>query len=122
MINAKEAKNFADEVTIAARQRKEYPILIGDIEREITRAAKMGRYSIQYWLTDVSFRMMTNSLNLNDPVLSAQFNNRSDSSLYAKIKNDLTEAGYEVDEDFGPASMYYWIIKWDKEDDGYDFI
>ena len=40
----------------------------------------------------------------------------------AKIKNDLTEAGYEVDEDFGPASMYYWTIKWDKEDDGYDFI
>lgn len=41
MISAKEAKSFADEVTIAARQRKEYPILIGDIEREITRAAKM---------------------------------------------------------------------------------
>lgn len=122
MISAKEARNFADEVTIAARQRKEYPILIGDIEREITRAAKMGRYSAHYWFTDVSFSMMESSLNLNDPVLSAQFNNRSDSSLYAKIKNDLTEAGYEVDEDFRPASMYYWTIKWDKEDDGYDFI
>lgn len=122
MISAKEARSFADEVTIAARQRKEYPILIGDIEREITRAAKMGRYSIHYWLTDVSFGMMESSLNLNDPVMSAQFNNRLDSPLYAKIKNDLTEAGYEVDEDFGPASMYYWIIKWDKEDDGYDFI
>lgn len=122
MISAKEARSFADEVTIAARQRKEYPILIGDIEREITRVSKMGRYSIHYWFTDVSFRMMENSLNLNDPVLSAQFNNRSDSSLYAKIKNDLIEAGYEVDEDFGPASMYYWTIKWDREDDGYDFI
>lgn len=122
MISAKEAKSFADEVTIAARQRKEYPILIGDIEREITRAAKMGRYSVHYWFTDVSFSMMESSLNLNDPVLSAQFNNRSDSSLYAKIKNDLTEAGYEVDEDFRPASMYYWTIKWDREDDGYDFI
>lgn len=122
MISAKEAKGYADEVTIAARQRKEYPILIGDIEREITRAAKMGRYSIHYWLTDVSFGMMESSLNLNDPVMSAQFNNRLDSPLYAKIKNDLIEAGYEVDEDFGPASMYYWIIKWNKEDDGYDFI
>lgn len=122
MINAKEARSFADEVTIAARQRKEYPILIGDIEREIIRASKMGRYSIHYWFTDVSFRMMANSLNLNEPVLSAQFNNRSDSSLYAKIKNDLTEADYEVDEDFGPASMYYWTIKWDREDDGHDFI
>ena len=120
MISAKEAKSFADEVTIAARQRKEYPILIGDIEREITRAAKMGRYSVHYWFTDVSFSMMESSLNLNDPVLSAQFNNRSDSSLYAKIKNDLTEACYEVDEDFRPASMYYWTIKWDREDDGYD--
>lgn len=122
MISAKEARSFADEVTIAARQRKEYPILIGDIEREITRAAKMGRYSVHYWFTDVSFSMMESSLNLNDPVLSAQFNNRSGSPLYAKIKNDLTEAGYEVDEDFRPASMYYWTIKWDKEDDGYDFI
>lgn len=122
MISAKEARSFADEVTIAARQRKEYPILIGDIEREITRVSKMGRYSIHYWFTDVSFRMMESSLNLNDPVLSAQFNNRSNSSLYAKIKNDLTEAGYEVDEDFGPAAMYYWTIKWDREDDGYDFI
>lgn len=122
MISAKEARSFADEVTIAARQRKEYPILIGDIEREITRVSKMGRYSIHYWFTDVSFRMMESSLNLNDPVLSAQFNNRSDSSLYAKIKNDLIEAGYEVDEDFGPVSMYYWTIKWDREDDGYDFI
>lgn len=122
MISAKEARNFADEVTIAARQRKEYPILIGDIEREITRAAKMGRYSVHYWFTDVSFSMMESSLNLNDPVVSAQFNNRSGSPLYAKIKNDLTEAGYEVDEDFRPASMYYWTIKWDKEDDGYDFI
>lgn len=122
MISAKEARSFADEVTIAARQRKEYPILIGDIEREITRVSKMGRYSIHYWFTDVSFRMMESSLNLNDPVLSAQFNNRSDSSLYAKIKNDLIEAGYEVDEDFGPALMYYWTIKWDREDDGYDFI
>ena len=122
MISAKEAKSFADEVTITARQRKEYSILIGDIEREITRAAKMGRYSIHYWLTDVSFGMMESSLNLNDPVVSAQFNNRSGSPLYAKIKNDLTEAGYEVDEDFSPASMYYWTIKWDKEDDGYDFI
>ena len=122
MISAREAKSYADEVTIAARQRKEYPILIGDIERAITRASKMGRYSIHYWLTDVSFGMMENSLDLNDPVLSAQFNNRSDSSLYAKIKNDLIEAGYEVDEDFSPASMYYWIIKWNKEDDGYDFI
>ena len=45
MISAKEAKEYADEVTIAARQRKEYSILIG-----------------------------------------------------------------------------YWIIKWGKEDDGYDFI
>lgn len=122
MISAKEARSFADEVTIAARQRKEYPILIGDIEREITRVSKMGRYSIHYWFTDVSFRMMESSLNLNDPVVSAQFNNRSDSSLYAKIKNDLTEVGYEVDEDFGPASMYYWTIKWDREDDSYDFI
>lgn len=122
MISAKEAKSFADEVTIAARQRKEYPILIGDIERAITRASKMGRYFIHYWFTDVSFRMMGNSLDLNDPIISAQFNNRSDSSLYAKIKNDLTEAGYEVDEDFGPASMYYWTIKWDREDNGYDFI
>ena len=122
MISAKEAKSFADEVTIAARQRKEYPILISNIEREITRAAKMGRYSIHYWLTDVSFGMMESSLNLNDPVVSAQFNNRSDSSLYVKIKNDLTEAGYEVNEDFDPASMYYWTIKWDREDDGYDFI
>lgn len=122
MISAKEARSFADEVTIAARQRKEYPILIGDIEREITRAAKMGRYSIHYWLTDVSFGMMESSLNLNDPVMSAQFNNRLDSPLYAKIKNDLIEAGYEVDEDFGPASMYYWTIKWDREDDGHDFI
>ena len=122
MISAKEARSFADEVTIAARQRKEYPILIGDIEREITRAAKMGRYSIHYWLADASFGMMESSLNLNDPVVSAQFNNRSDSPLYVKIKNDLIEAGYEVDEDFSPASMYYWTIKWDKEDDGYDFI
>lgn len=122
MISAKEAKSFADEVTIAARQRKEYPILIGDIEREITRAAKTGRYSVHYWFTDVSFSMMESSLNLNDPVLSAQFNNRLDSPLYAKIKNDLTEAGYEIDEDFSPASMYYWTIKWDKEDDDYDFI
>lgn len=122
MISAKEARSFADEVTIAARQRKEYPILIGDIERAITRASKMGRYSIHYWLTDVSFGMMESSLDLNDPVMSAQFNNRLDSPLYAKIKNDLTEAGYEVDEDFGPASMYYWIIKWDREDNGYDFI
>ena len=122
MISAKEAKSFADEVTIAARQRKEYPILIGDIEREIARAAKMGRYSVHYWFTDVSFSMMESSLNLNDTVLSAQFNNRSDSSLYVKIKNDLTEAGYEVNEDFDPASMYYWTIKWDREDDGYDFI
>lgn len=122
MISAKEARSFADEVTIAARQRKEYPILISDIEREITRVSKMGRYSIHYWFTDVSFRMMESSLNLNDPVLSAQFNNRLDSPLYAKIKNDLIEAGYKVDEDFGPASMYYWIIKWNKEDDGYDFI
>ena len=122
MISAKEAKSFADEVTIAARQRKEYPILIDDIEREITHAAKMGRYSIHYLLTDVSFGMMKSSLNLNDPVISAQFNNRLDSPLYAKIKNDLTEAGYEVDEDFSPASLYYWTIKWDKEDDGYDFI
>lgn len=122
MISAKEAKSYADEVTIAARQRKEYPILIGDIERSIIRASKMGRYSIHYWLTDVSFGMMESSLNLNDPVMSAQFNNRLDSPLYAKIKNDLIEAGYEVDEDFGPASMYYWIIKWNKEDDGYDFI
>ena len=64
MISAKEARSFADEVIIAARQRKEYPILIGDIEREITRAAKMGRYSIHYWLTDVSFGMMESSLNL----------------------------------------------------------
>lgn len=48
MISAKEARSFADEVTIAARQRKEYPILIGDIEREITRVSKMGRYSIHY--------------------------------------------------------------------------
>lgn len=122
MINAKEAKGYADEVTIAARQRKEYPILIGDIEREIIRASKMGRYSIHYWLTDISFGMMESSLNLNDPVMSAQFNNRVDSPLYAKIKNDLIESGYDVDEDFSPASMYYWIIKWDKEDDGYDFI
>lgn len=122
MISAREARSFADEVTIAARQRKEYPILIGDIEREITRAAKMGRYSVHYWFTDVSFSMMESSLNLNDPVVSAQFNNRSGSPLYAKIKNDLTEAGYEVDEDFRPASLYYWTIKWDKEDDGYDFI
>lgn len=122
MISAKEARSFADEVTIAARQRKEYPILIGDIEREIIRTAKMGRYSIHYWFTDVSFSMMESSLNLNDPVVSAQFNNRLNSPLYAKIKNDLTEAGYEVDEDFSPASMYYWTIKWDKEDDGYDFI
>lgn len=122
MISAKEARSFADEVTIAARQRKEYPILISDIEREITRAAKMGRYSVHYWFTDVSFSMMESSLNLNDPVLSAQFNNRSDSSLYAKIKNDLLEAGYEVDENFSPASMYYWTIKWDREGDGYDFI
>ena len=122
MISAKEAKSFADEVTITARQRKEYSILIGDIEREITRAAKTGRYSIHYWLADASFGMMENSLNLNDPVVSAQFNNRSDSPLYAKIKNDLIESGYEIDEDFGPASMYYWTIKWDKEDDGYDFI
>ena len=112
MISAKEAKSFADEVTIAARQRKEYPILIGDIEREITRASKMGRYSIYYWLTDISFSMMENSLDLNDPVMSAQFNNRDDSPLYAKIKKDLTEAGYEVDDDYGPASMYYWVIKW----------
>ena len=29
MISAKEAKGYADEVTIAARLRKEYPILIG---------------------------------------------------------------------------------------------
>lgn len=72
MISAKEARSFADEVTIAARQRKEYPILIGDIEREITRVSKMGRYSIHYWFTDVSFRMMESSLNLNDPVLSAR--------------------------------------------------
>lgn len=122
MISAKEAKSYADEVTIAARQRKEYPILIGDIEREITRAAKMGKYSIHYWLTDISFGMMENSLDFNDPVLSAQYNNRDDSPLYAKIKNDLIEAGYDVDEDFSPASMYYWIIKWDKKDDGYDFI
>lgn len=122
MISAKEAKGYADAVTIAARQRKEYPILIGDIEREITRAAKRGKYFIHYWLTDISFGMMESSLDLNDPVLSAQFNNRLDSPLYAKIKNDLIEAGYEVDEDFSPASMYYWIIKWNKEDDGYDFI
>lgn len=122
MISAKEARSFADEVTIAARQCKEYPILIGDIEREITRAAKMDRYSVHYWFTDVSFSMMESSLNLNDPVLSAQFNNRTDSSLYAKIKNDLLEAGYEVDENFSPASTYYWTIKWDREDDGYDFI
>ena len=122
MISAKEAKSYADEVTIAARQRKEYPILIGDIERAITRASKMGRYSIHYWLTDVSFGMMESSLDVNDPVMSAQFNNRLDSPLYAKIKNDLIEAGYDVDEDFSPASMYYWIIKWDKEDDSYDFI
>ena len=122
MISAKEAKGYADEVTIAARQRKEYPILIGDIERAIVRAAKMGKYSIHYWLTDISFSMMESSLDLNDPVMSAQFNNRLDSPLYAKIKNDLIEAGYEVDEDFSPASMYYWIIKWNKEDDGYDFI
>lgn len=122
MISAKEAKGYADEVTIAARQRKEYPILIGDIEREIIRASKMGRYSIHYWLTDISFRMMESSLNLNDPVMSAQFNNRVDSPLYAKIKSDLIEAGFEVEEDFSPASMYYWIIKWSKEDDGYDFI
>ena len=122
MISAKEAKSFADEVTIAARQRKEYPILIGDIEREIARAAKMGRYSVHYWFTDVSFSMMESSLNLNDPVLSAQFNNRSDSSLYVKIINHMSEAGYEVNDDFDPASMYYWTIKWDREDDGYDFI
>lgn len=122
MISAKEAKGYADEVTIAARQRKEYPILIGDIVREIIRASKMGRYSIHYWLTDISFRMMESSLNLNDPVMSAQFNNRIDSPLYAKIKSDLIEAGFEVEEDFSPASMYYWIIKWGKEDDGYDFI
>lgn len=89
MISAKEAKDYADEVAIAARQCEEYPILIGDIERVIVRA---------------------------------QFNNRLDSPLYAKIKNDLIEAGYEVDEDFSPASIYYWIIKWNKEDDGYDFI
>ena len=29
MISAKEAKEYADEATIAARQRKEYPILTG---------------------------------------------------------------------------------------------
>ena len=29
MISAKEAKEYADEVIIAVRQRKEYPILIG---------------------------------------------------------------------------------------------
>ena len=29
MISVKEAKGYVDEVTIAARQRKEYPILIG---------------------------------------------------------------------------------------------
>ena len=32
MISAKEAKEYADEVTIAARLQKEYPILIDDIE------------------------------------------------------------------------------------------
>lgn len=122
MISAKEAKDYADEVAIAARQCEEYPILIGDIERVIVRAAKMGKYSIHYWLTDIFFGMVKSSLDLNDPVMRAQFNNRLDSSLYAKIKNDLIEAGYEVDEDFSPASIYYWIIKWNKEDDGYDFI
>ena len=122
MISAKEAKEYADEVTIAARQRKEYPILIGDIEREIVRASKMGRYSISYWLSDIAFSVCKETVDLNDPVTSAQFYNRPGSPLYAKIKNDLTEAGFEVEETFSPAAMYYWTIKWNKVDDIYDLI
>ena len=39
-----------------------------------------------------------------------------------QIKNDLIEAGYEIEETTKPTKMYYWTIKWGKEDDGYDFI
>lgn len=121
MISAKEAKGYADAVTITTRQRKEYPILIGDIERKIVQASKMGKYSISYWLSDIYFSVFK-EIDLSEPIISAQFYNRIDSPLCAKIKNDLTKAGYEVEETTSPAALYYWTIKWGKEDDGYDFI
>lgn len=121
MISAKEAKEYADEVTIAARQRKEYPILINDIEQKIIQASKRGKYSISYWLSDV-YSSVFKEIDLSDPIISAQFYNHIDSPLCIKIKNDLVKAGYEVEETTSPAALYYWIIKWGKEDDGYDFI
>lgn len=122
MISAKEAKEYADEVTIVARQRKEYPILIGDIERKIVQASKMGKYSISYWLSDIYFSAYEKTINLNKPAIAAQFYNRPGSPIYTKIKNDLVEAGFEVEETFSPSTMNYWIIKWGKEDDDYDLI
>lgn len=121
MISAKEAKGYADEVTIAARQRKEYPILIGDIERKIVQASKMGKYSISYWLSDIYFSVFK-EIDLSDPVISAQLYNHIDSPLCRKIKNDLIEAGYEIEETTKSTKMYYWTIKWGKEDDSHDFI
>ena len=121
MISAKEAKGYADEVTIPARQRKEYPILIDDIEQKIVQASKMGKYSVSYWLSD-AYSSGFKEIDSSDPVISAQLYNHIDSSLCVKIKNDLIKAGYEVEETTSPAALYYWTIKWDKEDDGYDFI
>lgn len=121
MIGAKEARSFADEVTIAPRQRKEYQILIDDIEQKIVQASKMGKYSISYWLSDV-YSSGFKEIDSSDPVISAQLYNHIDSSLCVKIKNDLIKAGYEVEETTSPAALYYWTIKWDKEGDGYDFI
>ena len=121
MISAKEAKGYADEVTIAARLRKEYPILIDDIERKIAQASKMGKYSISYWLSDIYFSAFE-GMDLSDPIISAQCRNSIDSPLCRKIKNDLIEAGYEIEETTKPTKMYYWTIKWGKEDNDYDLI
>ena len=110
MISAKEAKGYADEVTITARLREEYSILISDIEQKIVQASKMGKYSIPYWLSDV-YSSGFKEIDLSEPIISAQFYNRADSPLYAKIKNDLVKAGYEVEETTSPAALYDWTIK-----------
>lgn len=85
MIGAKEARSFADEVTVTARQRKEYQILIDDIEQKIVQASKMGKYSISYWLSD-AYSSGFKEIDSSDPVISVQLYNHIDSSLCVKIK------------------------------------
>ena len=111
MISAKEAKKCTDEATSLYREG-EYSILINDIEEKIQEAVRRKKYSIGYWWSHPAFVATARLPDSDEPIASAQLDNPRGSFLYSKIKDELIEAGYDVEEQLSGYSAYCWTIKW----------